>query len=197
MAEDALAFRILRLAKPALGVQSPLKFQLDEDMTSDSIRRTTYSTASSRGYKEPFADRAQLQTAIDACGVNGLMVLSKSFGDAYLGEVICRSPRDCMGAMWFSGTLFCRALWDTLLWETEQLIAQLRLLSRSGSFAYREQQLSPVHDSTYFACRLSCKQCDRKWCCMTIQRLLCRFWRQAAGTTSSFSMTSRSWASTA
>lgn len=88
MAEDALAFRILRLAKPALGVQSPLKFQLDEDMTSDSIRRTTYSTASSRGYKEPFADRAQLQTAIDACGVNGLMVLSKSFGDAYLGEVI-------------------------------------------------------------------------------------------------------------
>lgn len=89
MAEDALTFRILRLSKPALGVQRPLKFQLDEDMTSDAVRRTTHSTASSRGYKEPFADRAELQTAIDACGVSGLMVLSKSFGEAYLGEVNC------------------------------------------------------------------------------------------------------------
>ena len=91
MAEDALAFRILRLAKPALGVQQPLKFQMDDDMTSDSVRRATHSNASTRGYKEAFADRTELQTAIDACGVTGLMVLSKSFGDAYLGEVICCS----------------------------------------------------------------------------------------------------------
>ncbi len=87
MAEDALAFRILRLAKPALSVQQPLKFQLDEDMTSDTIRRASHSSASSR-FKEPFADRTELQSAIDSCGVGGLMVLSKSFGDAYLGEVI-------------------------------------------------------------------------------------------------------------
>ena len=88
MADDPLAFRVLRLAKPALGVQQPLKFQLDEDMTSDAIRRASHSTASSR-FKEPFANRVELQSALDACGVGGMMVLSKSFGDAYLGEVIC------------------------------------------------------------------------------------------------------------
>lgn len=85
MTEDALAFRILRLAKPALSVQQPLKFQLEEDMTSDSIRRASHSKASTK-FKEPFADRIEIQSALDACGVDGLMLMSKSFGDAYLGE---------------------------------------------------------------------------------------------------------------
>ena len=88
MTEDALAFRILRLAKPALSVQQPLKFQLEEDMTSDSIRRASHSKASTK-FKEPFADRIEIQSALDACGVDGLMLMSKSFGDAYLGEVNC------------------------------------------------------------------------------------------------------------
>ena len=86
--DDALAFRVLRLAKPAFGIQQPLKFQLDEDMTSDLIRRSSHSTAASK-FQEPFADRTELQSALAACGVGGLMVLTKSFGDAYLGEVIC------------------------------------------------------------------------------------------------------------
>ncbi len=85
--DDALAFRVLRLAKPAFGIQQPLKFQLDEDMTSDLIRRSSHSTAASK-FQEPFADRTELQSALAACGVGGLMVLTKSFGE-YLGEVIC------------------------------------------------------------------------------------------------------------
>lgn len=83
--DDTLAFRVLRLAKPAFGVQTPLKFQLDEDMTSDLIRRSSHSTAASK-FQEPFAHRTELQSALAACGVGGLMVLTKSFGEAYLGE---------------------------------------------------------------------------------------------------------------
>ncbi|DBA72961.1 TPA: hypothetical protein ACH3X2_009909 [Trebouxia sp. C0005] len=83
--DDALAFRVLRLAKPAFGVQKPLKFQLDEDMTSDLIRRSSHGTAASK-FQEPFAHRTELQSALAACGVGGLMVLTKSFGEAYLGE---------------------------------------------------------------------------------------------------------------
>ena len=86
MAEDALAFRILRLAKPALSVEQPLKFKLDEDMVCDSNRRESHRLAST-SFKEPFADRTELHSALDACGVHGLMILSKSFGEAYLGEV--------------------------------------------------------------------------------------------------------------
>ena len=86
MSEDALSFRIIRLAKPALSIEEPLKFKLDEDMVSDSMRRESHRSAST-SFKEPYADRTELHSAIDACGVKGLMVLSKSFGEAYLGEV--------------------------------------------------------------------------------------------------------------
>lgn len=93
--DDALAFRVLRLAKPAFGVQQPLKFQLDEDMTSDLIRKSSHRTAAST-FQEPFADRTELQSALAACGVGSLMMLTKSFGEAYLGEVIClHVPRVC------------------------------------------------------------------------------------------------------
>lgn len=88
MAEDALTFRILRLAKPDLGVDRPLKFKLDEDMVPDD-RMDSHRNAST-SFKEPFADRTELHSALDACGVQGLMVLSKSFGEAYLGEVSLR-----------------------------------------------------------------------------------------------------------
>ena len=132
MAEDTLNFRILRLSKPALGVQRPLKFQLDEDMTADAVRRTTHSTASSRGFKEPFADRAELQNAIDACGVSGLMVLSKSFGEAYLGEVICCSLK----TMWrrYDAELSCLqsfvgyiALGNRAAYRATEVIVKVRL----------------------------------------------------------------------
>ncbi|DBA85996.1 TPA: hypothetical protein ACH3X1_005531 [Trebouxia sp. C0004] len=83
--DDALAFRVLRLAKPAFGIQKPLKFHLNEDMTSDLIKRSSHGAAASK-FQEPFAERTELQSALDACGVGGLMVLTKSFGEAYLGE---------------------------------------------------------------------------------------------------------------
>ena len=87
MADDALAFKVLRLAKPSLGISHPLKFVLDEDAVSDSTRKASNSRASTREAEEPFADRVQLHTALDACGITGSMMLSKSFGEAYLGEV--------------------------------------------------------------------------------------------------------------
>ena len=90
MADDALAFRILRLAKPSIGVAQPLKFVLEEDAVSDNIRQASNSTASTSGGKGAFADRVQLHTALDACGLTGSLVLSKSFGEAYLGEVSTR-----------------------------------------------------------------------------------------------------------
>lgn len=87
MAEDALAFRVLRLAKPALNVSLPLKFDLDEDTISDDTRLNSHRVALTSAAQEPFADRVQLHTAVDACGVSGHLMLSKSFGEVYLGEV--------------------------------------------------------------------------------------------------------------
>lgn len=87
MAEDALAFRVLRLAKPALDVALPVKFDLDEDTACEDSRISSQDAASTSAAQDPFADRIQLRTALDACGVSGRLMLSKSFGEAYLGEV--------------------------------------------------------------------------------------------------------------
>lgn len=103
MAEDALAFRVLRLAKPSIGVSQPIKFVLGEDAVSDNTRQASNSTASTSDGKGSFADRVQLQTALDACGVTGSLVLSKSFGEAYLGEVSTRNHRCACAARSVAG----------------------------------------------------------------------------------------------
>ena len=87
MAEDALTFRVLRLAKPTLDISRPLKFVLDEDTAPDHGRLGSHDEASTSETQAGFADRVQMQSAVDACGVSGRLMLSKSFGEAYLGEV--------------------------------------------------------------------------------------------------------------
>ena len=89
MAEDALAFRVLRLAKPTLDLAAPLKFDLSEDTVADGTRVDSHHAASTSTAQGPFADRVQMHSALDACGVSGRLMLSKSFGEAYLGEVSC------------------------------------------------------------------------------------------------------------
>ena len=87
MAEDALAFRVLRLAKPTLDISRPLKLVLDEDTASDYAKLNNHNEPSTSENQEVFAGRVQMQSAVDACGVSGRLMLSKSFGEAYLGEV--------------------------------------------------------------------------------------------------------------
>ncbi|KAK3236267.1 peptidyl-prolyl cis-trans isomerase precursor, partial [Cymbomonas tetramitiformis] len=77
----SLAFRVMRLCRPSLHVDSPINFALDD---LDPSATPESPCASAEEY--PFANRVELGPATNAFGVNGLMVLPQSFGTIYLGE---------------------------------------------------------------------------------------------------------------
>lgn len=81
-----LGFRVMRLCKPSLHVDAPLRLNLGEDMEADGGRVAGVDEAEALACA-PFASRVQLGDSLDAAGLTGMMELPQSFGTIYLGEV--------------------------------------------------------------------------------------------------------------
>eukprot|EP00873_Tetraselmis_striata_P026048 jgi/Tetstr1/446312/TSEL_033855.t1 len=83
-----LGFRVMRLCKPSLHVDAPLRLNLGEDMEADGGRVAGVDEAEALACA-PFASRVQLGDSLDAAGLTGMMELPQSFGTIYLGETFC------------------------------------------------------------------------------------------------------------
>ncbi|KAG8365474.1 hypothetical protein BUALT_Bualt18G0108500 [Buddleja alternifolia] len=103
-AAHSLAFRVMRLCRPTLHVDtSPLKFDpcdllFGEDLFDDPIAAShlprLLSSSQSNGSAVDLSDlsyrsRFLLHHSADALGLPGLLVLPQSFGAIYLGETFC------------------------------------------------------------------------------------------------------------
>lgn len=90
---QALSFKVMRLCKPSILVDTPLRLDLDQDTrpdpgTSDAGAGPSHSAGSPiSGLTFPFADRIQAHGIMGNCGVDGVLELPQSFGTMYLGEV--------------------------------------------------------------------------------------------------------------
>ncbi|KAK9714699.1 hypothetical protein RND81_06G113400 [Saponaria officinalis] len=87
----SLAFRVMRLCRPSLHVETPLLFHpedllLGEDLLYDL---PTASDAAADAAEVSFKSRFLLSDPISAAGLSGLLVLPQSFGAIYLGETFC------------------------------------------------------------------------------------------------------------
>jgi len=81
-----LSFRVMRLCKPSISVETPLKLDLAHDMFGPDV----YETASASGkesFRTPHSSRIHLEDTVEASGVSGLLELPQTFGNIYLGEI--------------------------------------------------------------------------------------------------------------
>ena len=77
----------MRLCKPSLQEEGPLRLDLDNDLTAD-WQPSSAGPASGRGAKNiPFANRVHRSAPSEAWGLDGMLELPQSFGVIYLGEV--------------------------------------------------------------------------------------------------------------
>ena len=85
----ALQFRVMRLCRPTLDVERPLRFALD-DLGHDGDDALPLGVAASLSEggapPEAFERRLDLVHPEHASGVSGMLVLPQSFGNIYLGE---------------------------------------------------------------------------------------------------------------
>ncbi|XP_057950354.1 uncharacterized protein LOC131145225 isoform X2 [Malania oleifera] len=100
----SLAFRVMRLCKPSLHVDAPLRFDpsdilVGEDLFDDPIAASElplllhhhHSTSPTKSNDSDLTYRSRflLHDPSDAMGLSGLLVLPQSFGAIYLGETFC------------------------------------------------------------------------------------------------------------
>ncbi|GMH30344.1 hypothetical protein Nepgr_032187 [Nepenthes gracilis] len=96
----SLAFRVMRLCRPSLHVESPLSFDpadlfVGEDIFDDPVAASELPRLfQSQSLKSADSDltyrsRLLLHDPFDATGLSGLLVLPQSFGAIYLGETFC------------------------------------------------------------------------------------------------------------
>ena len=83
----ALGFRVMRLCKPNLQEETPLRLDLATDLTADWQPTSTGRQSSIDTENIPFANRVQMRLPSDAWGLEGMLELPQSFGVIYLGEV--------------------------------------------------------------------------------------------------------------
>lgn len=99
-ATHALAFRVMRLCRPSIHVDPPLRLDpvdlfLGEDIFDDPIAASclpsllSSSTPPSSDSDPSFRSRYLLQHSSDSIGLSGLLVLPQAFGAIYLGETFC------------------------------------------------------------------------------------------------------------
>ena len=91
--QHALVFRIMRLSRPSLTPEDPLRFSLGHDLSADGAAGGDPQLASALPASSyPFAGRLALGgsggggDAAAAGGLSGLLALPQSFGLVYLGE---------------------------------------------------------------------------------------------------------------
>ena len=77
----ALQFRVMRLPRPMLEIESPLRFA-PEDLLGTCVPADSLPRPSS----DAFERRLDMFAAEDASGVSGMLVLPQSFGVVHLGE---------------------------------------------------------------------------------------------------------------
>ncbi|KNA18214.1 hypothetical protein SOVF_072850 [Spinacia oleracea] len=92
-ANHSLAFRVMRLCRPSLHVETPLLFDpadllLGEDDSSSLLPSESLSSEDG-GADLSFRSRFLLSDPSTASGLSGLLVLPQSFGAIYLGETFC------------------------------------------------------------------------------------------------------------
>lgn len=92
-ANHSLAFRVMRLCRPSLHVETPLLFDpadllVGEDAPS-SLLPPLPSDSLSSDTDLSFRSRFLLSDPSHASGLSGLLVLPQSFGAIYLGETFC------------------------------------------------------------------------------------------------------------
>lgn len=102
----SLAFRVMRLCRPSLHVEIPLRFHpcdllFGEDLFDDSVAADHLprllsgceSVTAGDSVSDPsdlsYRSRFLLDQSSDSLGVPGLLVLPQSFGAIYLGETFC------------------------------------------------------------------------------------------------------------
>ncbi|KAL9234071.1 hypothetical protein vseg_008984 [Gypsophila vaccaria] len=92
----SLAFRVMRLCRPSLHVETPLLFHpedllIGEDLSFDlsSAVSAADDAAADAAADVSFKSRFLLSDPISAAGLSGLLVLPQSFGAIYLGETFC------------------------------------------------------------------------------------------------------------
>ena len=88
--------QVMRLCKPDLRVDTPLRFALDDLGHTGSEEPVPGAVAASiapgGGPPQEFEKRLDLLNAEHASGITGMLVLPQSFGTIYLGEVRPSSP---------------------------------------------------------------------------------------------------------
>ena len=84
----ALAFRVMRLSKPAVAVHPcPMKLDLADMDNATDLATTPSDAAQATQEHHPFAGRTQLARPSDGMGCQGVLELPQSFGSIHLGEV--------------------------------------------------------------------------------------------------------------
>ncbi|XP_039139075.1 trafficking protein particle complex subunit 13 [Dioscorea cayenensis subsp. rotundata] len=94
MAQQSLAFRVMRLCRPSFQAEDallrlhPADLLAGEDLLD--VSSLPPSLLDPRGGADfSFRDRFQLENPTDAMALSGLLVLPQSFGAIYLGETFC------------------------------------------------------------------------------------------------------------
>ena len=82
----SLGFRVMRLCRPSVLSDAPLRFDLDQDLAS-GWPDPSEASALPEDASTPFAQRIQIQQPVGHWGSEGLLELPQSFGMIYLGEV--------------------------------------------------------------------------------------------------------------
>lgn len=95
----SLAFRVMRLCRPSLHVDTPLRFDpcdilFGEDLFDDSaaasqLPRLLQNHLNSDSTDLTYRSRFLLNHPSDSLGLHALLVLPQSFGAIYLGETFC------------------------------------------------------------------------------------------------------------
>ncbi|KAG0613204.1 hypothetical protein M758_6G085200 [Ceratodon purpureus] len=87
----SLAFRVMRLCRPALQVDLGLRFDPMDLIQGEDLHDGEELQASieAREKEGPYWRRSELEKPIDALGLPGLLVLPQTFGSIYLGESFC------------------------------------------------------------------------------------------------------------
>ncbi|XP_031097785.1 trafficking protein particle complex subunit 13 [Ipomoea triloba] len=101
----SLAFRVMRLCRPSLHVETPLRFNacdllfgedlFDDSLAADHLPRLLSGDSVNAGANvvDPsdlsYRSRFLLEQSSESVGLPGLLVLPQSFGAIYLGETFC------------------------------------------------------------------------------------------------------------
>ncbi|CAM6096380.1 unnamed protein product [Calypogeia fissa] len=90
-AGHSLAFRVMRLCRPAMHVDIGLRLDpVDLMCGEDDVQKIVEAPdVEETQEKTSFWRRSELQEPVDALGLSGLLVLPQTFGSIYLGETFC------------------------------------------------------------------------------------------------------------